>query len=59
MSKTVKVKQVRSVIGTPEKQRRVIKGLGLNRLNQVRELPDTPEVQGMITKVRHLVQVVD
>ncbi len=59
MAKTVKVKQVRSVIGRPEAQRRILRGLGLKRINQVRELPDTPETHGMVAKIQHLVQVVE
>ena len=59
MSDIVKVKQVGSLIGRPEKHRRVVQGLGLRRMNHVRELVDTPSVRGMIRKVRHLVQVVD
>ena len=53
--KTIKVKLVRSGIGTPKDQRATLKGLGLKRLNQERELLDTPAVRGMIFKVRHLV----
>ncbi|MEE9194303.1 MAG: 50S ribosomal protein L30, partial [Alphaproteobacteria bacterium] len=34
-------------------------GLGLNKINRSRELPDTPSVRGMITKVAHLVRVED
>jgi large subunit ribosomal protein L30 len=34
-------------------------GLGLNKMHKVRELEDTPEVRGMINKVKHLVEVVD
>jgi large subunit ribosomal protein L30 len=53
---TVKVKLVRSGIGTPKDQRATLLGLGLKRLGQVRELRDTPAVRGLIFKVRHLVQ---
>lgn len=59
MANTVKVKQVASLIGRPGKHRRVVQGLGLRRINHVRELVDTPSVRGMIRKVPHLVQVVD
>lgn len=54
---TIKVTQVRSVIGRPEKHRRVLRGMGLGKLNRTVELSDTPEIQGMINKVRHLVKV--
>lgn len=59
MANCVKVKQVGSLIGRPEKHRRVVQGLGLRRINHVRELVDTPSVRGMIQKVQHLVQVID
>jgi large subunit ribosomal protein L30 len=53
----VRVKLVRSAIGYDRGQRVTLKGLGLRRLHQTVELPDTPSVQGMISKVRHLVRV--
>lgn len=53
---TVKVKLVRSPVGYTRDQRATVKGLGLSRINQVRELQDTPSVRGMIFKVRHLVE---
>lgn len=59
MANTVKVKQVRSLAGRPEKQRLIVQGLGLRRMHHVRELVDTPNVRGMIRKVPHLVEVVD
>ena len=54
---TVKVTQVRSIIGRPEKHRRVLEGMGLGKLNKTVELLDTPEIWGMIKKVKHLVEV--
>ena len=53
---TIKVKMVRSPIGCPPDQRATLKGLGLTRMNQERELEDTPAVRGMIFKVKHLVR---
>ena len=58
-NKTVKVQLVRSPAGTRESHKATIRGLGLKRLNSVRELEDTPAVRGMITKVNYLVKVVD
>jgi large subunit ribosomal protein L30 len=46
---------VRSSIGFPRDQRATLLGLGLKRINQQRELEDTPAVRGMIFKVKHLV----
>ena len=54
----IQIKLVRSAICTPEKYRRVVKGLGFTRLNQVIERPDTPAIRGMIKKVPHLVEIV-
>ena len=54
--KTVKVTLVKSPIGTKEKQRATLLGLGLKKLHQTRELEDTPAVRGMITKVAFLVR---
>jgi large subunit ribosomal protein L30 len=55
MAQTIKVKLIRSMIGRPEKQRRILRGMGLTRLNKTVELKDTPELRGMIKKVPHLV----
>jgi len=56
---TIKIKLVRSPICTPQKHKRVVKGLGLRKLNQVVERPDRPEFRGMVNKVPHLLQVVE
>ena len=56
--KTLKVQLVRSPIGTRESHRATVRGLGLKRINDQRELEDTPAVRGMITKVAYLVKVV-
>ncbi|MEE8435909.1 MAG: 50S ribosomal protein L30 [bacterium] len=47
---------MRSSIGFPRDQRATLLGLGLKRINQQRELEDTPAVRGMIFKVKHLVK---
>ena len=54
---TIKVTQIGSPIGRRHDQRETLVGLGLNKLNRTRELPDTPAVRGMIDKVAHLVRV--
>jgi large subunit ribosomal protein L30 len=54
---TVKVTLVKSTIGFDGKQLTVVRGLGLRRIRHTVELKDTPEVRGMIHKVRHLVEV--
>jgi len=55
---TVRLKYVRSVICTPVKHKRVVRGLGFTRLNQVIERPDTTAIRGMVAKVPHLVEIV-
>ncbi len=56
-SGTVKVTQIRSTISKPKDQRATMVGLGLRRINNSSELENTPAVQGMIEKVRHLIRV--
>jgi large subunit ribosomal protein L30 len=58
MAGTIKIKLVRSPICTPEKHKVVVRGLGLRKISQVVERPDTPAIRGMIAKVPHLVAVV-
>ncbi len=55
--KTVKVTQIGSPSGHPQDQLATLIGLGLNKRHRSRVLEDTPAVRGMITKVRHLIQV--
>ena len=52
------LKWVRTAICAPIKQKKVVKGLGFTRLNQVIERPDTPAIRGMVAKVPHLVEIV-
>ena len=47
----------RSLIGHPNKMRLVVKGLGLRRIGHTVVRPDTPQVRGLVNKVRHLIEV--
>ena len=58
-TKTIKVEQTGSAIRRHSSQRETLIGLRLNKIGRVSELQDTPEVRGMINKVRHIVRVVD
>ena len=58
-SKTIKVQQTGSPMRRDHTQRETLVGLGLNKIGRTRDLPDTPATRGMITKVKHLVRVVD
>jgi large subunit ribosomal protein L30 len=57
-SGTIQLKWVRSYICAPLKQKKVVKGLGFTRLNQVIERPDNASIRGMVAKVPHLVEIV-
>jgi large subunit ribosomal protein L30 len=55
----VKIQQVRSTINRPKDQKRTIQALGLGKINRQVEVELTPQIQGMITKVNHLIKVVE
>ncbi len=57
MSEMLKITLVKSMIGRPEKHRKVLRGMGLTKMNRTVELEDTPSIRGMIQKVVHLVSV--
>ncbi|MDI9409043.1 MAG: 50S ribosomal protein L30 [Candidatus Pacebacteria bacterium] len=57
--KTVTVKQIGSPIGRKAVQREYLIGLGLNKMNRVSTLEDTPSVRGLIAKAQHMVQVIE
>ena len=54
---TIRVTQVRSAIGAKPKQRGTLRALGLGRIGKSNNLPDRPEIRGMIARVPHLVNV--
>jgi large subunit ribosomal protein L30 len=54
----IHLKWVRSAICAPVKHKRVVRGLGFTRLNQVIERPDNAAIRGMVAKVPHLVEIV-
>jgi large subunit ribosomal protein L30 len=54
----IRVRQVKSAGGHKKDQARTIRALGIRKMNQVVEHDDTPQIRGMIFKVRHLVEVV-
>ena len=55
--KTLKITQVRSQIGETPKHRGTLRALGLGKIGRSVERPETPELAGMLRKVRHLVRV--
>ena len=56
-TKTLRITLRKSPIGYSKRQKRTVRALGLRKLNQSVEQADTPAIQGMITKVEHLVEV--
>ncbi|HUT43119.1 MAG TPA: 50S ribosomal protein L30 [Desulfobacterales bacterium] len=57
MSGMLKITLVKSMIGRPEKHRKVLRGMGLTKINRTVELKDTPSIRGMVHAVSHLVKV--
>jgi len=54
---TIRIKQVRSKIDRPERQKRTLAALGLTKINQVVEHEDTHQILGMVNAVKHLIEV--
>jgi large subunit ribosomal protein L30 len=55
----IKIKQTRSAINRPARQKATIKALGLRRLNHTVEHEATPQILGMVKAVQHLIEVVE
>ncbi|MBN1186181.1 MAG: 50S ribosomal protein L30 [Bacteroidales bacterium] len=53
----IRIKQTKSTIGSTERQKRTVKALGLKKMNSVVEVESTPQIIGMVTKVKHLITV--
>ena len=56
---TIKIKQIRSRIGSPKDQKRTLDALGLRKINQIVEHEETPSILGMVNKVKHLVSIIE
>ena len=56
---TIKIQQIGSPIRRPESQKKILIGLGLNKMHRIVEREDTPEVRGAIAKLPHMVKVID
>jgi large subunit ribosomal protein L30 len=59
MDKMIRVKWMKSAIGKPSYQLKTIRGLGFRRLNETLDLPDQPQIRGMVARVNHLLKVLD
>ncbi|MDQ3191256.1 MAG: 50S ribosomal protein L30 [Bacteroidota bacterium] len=53
----IRIKQIKSGIDRPERQKRTLKALGLNKMNRPVEVEATPQILGMVHKVKHLISV--
>jgi len=58
-STRIKIQYYRSTIAFPRKQKEIVRGLGLRKLNQIVERPDTPSMRGAVTKVPHLLRIIE
>jgi large subunit ribosomal protein L30 len=58
-SKMLKIEQTGSPIRRHHSQRATLIGLGLNRIGRIAQVPDTPQTRGMLSKVKHLIRVLD
>jgi large subunit ribosomal protein L30 len=56
---TIKIQYYRSTINRPVAHKKIVRSLGLTKLNQIVERPDTPGIRGMVAKVPHLVRIID
>ncbi|MBI1983951.1 MAG: 50S ribosomal protein L30 [Acidobacteria bacterium] len=59
MQRKIHIKWVRSAIAFSYRQKDMVRSLGLRRLNQVVERPDTPQIRGLVARIPHLVEVVE
>jgi len=59
VTRTIRIRQIRSGVGNPRPMRETVKALGIRRMHQIVERVDTPETRGMIAKVAHLVEVIE
>ena len=53
----LRITKIKSVINRPENQKRTMVALGLHKMNQSKEIEDTPMLKGMIQKVEHLLKI--
>ena len=55
----IRIQYYRSTIACPGKQKEIVRSLGLTKLNQIVERPDTPSMRGMVAKVPHLIRIIE
>jgi large subunit ribosomal protein L30 len=55
----IRIQYYRSTIACPEKHKEIVRSLGLRKLNQIVERPDTPSFRGAVAKVPHLIRIIE
>ena len=55
----IRIQYYRSSISTPEKHKQIVRSLGLTKLNQIVERPDTPATRGFVDAVPHLIRIIE
>ena len=55
--KKTRIEQVKSAIDRPERQKRTLRALGITKMHQVIEVEATPQIEGMVRKIQHLLSV--
>jgi large subunit ribosomal protein L30 len=55
----IRIQYYRSTIACPVKQKEIVRSLGLRKLNQIVERPDTPSMRGAVAKVPHLIRIIE
>jgi large subunit ribosomal protein L30 len=56
---TIRIQYYRSSIATPKTHKQIVKSIGLTKLNQIVERPDTPAMRGVVAKVPHLLRIIE
>ena len=57
--KKIRIQYYRSTIAFPQKQKDIVRSLGLRKLNQIVERPDTPSMRGAVEKIPHLIRIIE
>ena len=56
---SIRIQYYRSFIATPKKHKQIVRSVGLTKLNQIVERPDTPSMRGVVAKLPHLLRIVE
>lgn len=56
---TIRIQYYRSFIAAPKRHKQIVKSIGLTKLNQIVERPDTPAMRGFVAKVPHLLRIIE